>query len=178
MESYQRGNWRGTKYPRNAAALLLASSMVLAGCGTPFPADPSGTLERVTEGTLRVGASANGDWVRISSGNGRGVRDEDVQGSEAELVRRFASKLGAGIEWVSGTEYVLAEDLKRGNLDLVIGGLDDKTPWATHAGLSRAYAESRDSHGSLHRHVMLVPMGENAFLLELDRFLMDAKESR
>ncbi|UZX01695.1 ABC transporter substrate-binding protein [Arthrobacter sp. CDRTa11] len=161
------------RYPRSSAALALFSALALTGCGTAYPADPSGTLGRVTDGTLRVGASSNADWVEVSSGGGD-VSDEDVQGSEAELVRRFAAKLGAEIDWVSGTEYVLAEDLKRGNLDLVIGGLDDKTPWSTHAGLTMPYTESVDGHGSRHRHVMLVPMGENAFLLELDSFLKEA----
>ena len=48
----------------------------------------------------------------------------------------------------------------------------------THAGLTRPYAESRDERGKLHKHVMLVPMGENAFLLELDKFLVAAKEQK
>jgi len=149
-------------------ALLLASVLTLAGCGSAYPADPDGTLERVANGTLRVGASDNGEWVDVDG--------EDVRGTEADLVRDFAARLGAEIDWVPGTEHVLAEELKHGQLDLVIGGLDDKTPWAQHGGLTLAYAESRDSRGSLHRHVMLVPLGENAFLLELDRFLMEAKE--
>ena len=66
---------------------------------------------------------------------------------------------------------MLAEDLKHGELDLVIGGLNDKTPWEKDAGLTRAYAESVDTRGQGRKHVMLVPKGENAFLLELDRFL-------
>lgn len=152
----------------STAALALAAVLALAGCGSPYPADPAGTLERVVDGTLRVGASENGEWVDIDG--------EDVQGTEADLVRDFAARLGADIEWASGTEHVLAEELKHGQLDLVIGGLDDKTPWAQHGGLTRVYTESRDSRGSLHKHVMLVPLGENAFLLELDRFLMEATE--
>jgi ABC-type amino acid transport substrate-binding protein len=156
-------------------AVLLAGVMLVAGCGT-YPADPQGTLEKVRGGTLRVGASPNAEWVRIS---GQGTpRADAVQGSEAELVRRFAQTLGADVEWSIGTEQVLAEELKHGGLDLVIGGLDDKTPWSTHAGLTRPYAESRDQRGDLHKHVMLVPLGENAFLLELDRFLMEAKEQQ
>lgn len=154
-------------HQRRAAALLL-SSLLLAGCGTSFPSDPTGTLEKVKEGTLRVGASENGDWVDLPDGSGG-----DVKGTEAELVRRFAASLGAEVEWVPGTEHVLAEELKHGGLDVVIGGLDDKTPWATHAGLTLPYTESRDSRGSLHKHVMLVPLGENAFLLELDKFLLE-----
>ena len=157
------------------AGLLLAVLMVLPGCGSSFPADPEGTLERVRGGTVRVGASMNGDWVRINASGSGGLSNNDVQGTEAELVKDFAARLGAEIEWVAGTEQVLADELKHGGLDLVIGGLDDKTPWVTHAGTTRPYAESRDGRGSLHKHVMLVPLGENAFLLELDKYLMEVK---
>jgi hypothetical protein len=153
---------------RGAIACLLAALLAITGCGT-YPTDPEGTLERVRGGTLRVGASVNGDWVRIPEGGSSPAR---VEGSEADLVRQFAEHLGAEVEWVQGTEHVLAEELKHGTLDVVIGGLDDKTPWSTHAGLTRPYTESKDSRGSLHKHVMLVPLGENAFLLELDRFLL------
>ena len=165
------------------AGLLLAALLALPGCGSTFPADPQGTLEKATGGTLRVGASINGDWVRISAPGGGELRSgdlqgSDVQGTEAELVKGFAAQLGADIEWVAGTEQVLTDELKHGGLDLVIGGLDDKTPWVTHAGLTRPYAESRDERGNLHKHIMLVPLGENAFLLELDKFLMAAKEAQ
>ena len=157
------------------AGLLLAVLMVLSGCGSSFPADPEGTLERVRGGTVRVGASMNGDWVRINASGSGGLSSNDVQGTEAELVKDFAARLGAEIEWVAGTEQVLADELKHGGLDLVIGGLDDKTPWVTHAGTTRPYADSRDGRGSPHKHVMLVPLGENAFLLELDKYLMEVK---
>lgn len=157
------------------AGLLLAALLVLSGCGSNFPADPKGTLERAQGGTLRVGASMNGDWVRISAPGSRELSSNDVQGTEVELVKDFATRLGARIEWVAGTEQNLADELKHGGLDLVIAGLDDKTPWVTHAGLTLPYAESRDERGNLHKHVMLVPLGENAFLLELDKYLMEVK---
>lgn len=155
-------------------ACLLTALLALPGCGA-YPADPDGTLDRVRGGTLRVGASANGDWVRLPDAGG--ARTGRVEGTEADLVRQFADSLDAEVEWVQGTEHVLAEELKHGSLDLVIGGLDDKTPWTTHAGLTRPYTESRDSRGSLRKHVMLVPLGENAFLLELDRFLLESGQS-
>lgn len=161
---------------RRMAGLLLAALLALSGCGTSFPADPKGTLERVRGGTLRVGASMNGDWVRIPADASGNPNSNDVQGTEAELVKGFATELGADIEWVAGTEHVLTDELKHGELDLVIGGLDDKTPWVTHAGMTRPYTESRDGRGNLHKHVMLVPLGENAFLLEFDKFLVSVKE--
>lgn len=163
---------------RGIVAALLAALLLLTGCAGTFPADPQGTLEKAQGGTLRVGASTNGDWVRISADTSGQVRNSEVQGTEADLVRAFAAQLGADIEWVAGSEQVLAGELKHGGLDLVIGGLDDKTPWVSHAGLTRPYAESRDERGNPHQHVMLVPLGENAFLLELDKFLMAAKEQK
>lgn len=156
---------------------LLAALLLLSGCGTAFPADPHGTLEKVQGGTLRVGATPNGEWVGITGPATGKISDRDVLGSDAELVRGFAGQLGADIEWVAGTEQVLADELKHGSLDLVVGGLDDTTPWVTHAGMTRPYADSTDRRGHAHKHVMLVPLGENAFLLELDRYLLAAKES-
>ncbi|MDQ0076425.1 transporter substrate-binding domain-containing protein [Arthrobacter oryzae] len=153
------------------AAAMLAGALALTACGTSFPADPDGTLDRVTGGTLRVGASDNGEWVSLTA-NG------EPQGREPDLVRAFAAKLGAEIEWSEGTEHVLAEGLKHGELDLVIGGLHDKTPWEKDAGLTRVYAESVDSRGQGRKHVMLVPKGENSFLLELDRFLMASEAAK
>lgn len=160
------------------AGLLLVVLLMLTGCAGSFPADPLGTLEKARGGTLRVGASMNGDWVRISADASGDVSSSGVHGTEADLVRDFAAQLGADVEWVAGSEQVLAEELKHNGLDLVIGGLDDKTPWVTHAGVTRPYAESRDERGNLHNHVMLVPLGENAFLLELEKFLMAVKEQQ
>lgn len=40
------------------------------------------------------------------------------------------------------------------------------------------YTESKDERGETHKHVMLVRKGENAFLLQLDKFLAGAEQSR
>ena len=42
---------------------MLISALTLTACGTSFPADPDGTLGRVSGGVLRVGASENDGWV-------------------------------------------------------------------------------------------------------------------
>lgn len=150
--------------------VLLCTLLLLPACAQSMPADPEGTLERVAGGTLRVGVSDNGDWVSVQPAG-------EPEGTEPELIREFAGKLGASIEWSTGSEQVLAEDLKHGELDVVIGGLDDKTPWEKHAGLTMPYTESKDERGETHKHVMLVRKGENAFLLELDKFLAEAEQS-
>lgn len=157
---------------RTRAAYALAAVFLSAGClltGCAMPADPKGTLGNITGGTLRVGAtesvSKSGDWVRLAPGS-------DPAGIEPDLVRSFAASRGAAVDWRSGSEQDLVSDLKHGDLDLVVGGFADDTPWSKDAGLTRPFAESTDERGKTVKHVMLVPHGENAFLLELDRHLL------
>jgi ABC-type amino acid transport substrate-binding protein len=142
---------------------LAASVLLLTGCSVSIPSDPDGTLDRVVGGTLNVGVSPNGDFTVVTSG--------DVSGSEAALVEAFAETIDADIEWTVGSEEALVRALERDDLDLVIGGLTDATPWVAQAGVTRPYDEFTDEDGRTHKLVMLVPMGENAFLTELETFL-------
>lgn len=137
--------------------------LVLTGCGLTIPADPDGTLDRVRGGTLRVGVSPNEPWTQLDAGQPSGI--------EVELVREFAATLGAQVEWSVGGEEALIADLEQAELDLVIGGLTSKTPWSKQAGITRAFTEVLDEQGEPEKHVMAVPMGENAFLVELEKFL-------
>lgn len=150
-------------------ALLAVVALALSGCGISMPADPDGTLDRVRGGTLHVGASPNGDAVQLEG--------DTVAGAEVELVERFADHLDADLEWTVGAEEALVRGLERGELDLVIGGLSDASPWVDRAGMTRPYAEVRDHAGEVHKLVMLVPMGENAFLSELETFLSEEGET-
>jgi len=222
----RRERWR-----RGWAAAVLAVA-TLGGC--QFPADPDGTLERVRDGTMRVGVTASEPWVDLRAGAG------DPRGVEPELVRRFAARLNAEVEWIDGSEEELMGALKEGQLDLVVGGLTKKTPWKKEAALTRPYlrtrlvvgappgaslpgdfdgaevahergseaggllarktkaepvavAEPGDARGAVavddwllddldlratgtelarHDHVMAAPLGENAWLVELERFLL------
>lgn len=151
------------------AATLLVAALALSGCGLQVPADPDGTLENVTGGVLRVGASPNGDLVQVDDAGA-------VRGSEAEAVERFADSIDADIEWTVGSEEALVRGLERHQLDLVIAGLTDATPWSEHAGMTRPWAEVPGADGARHRLVMLVPMGENAFLTELETFLTEHRD--
>jgi polar amino acid transport system substrate-binding protein len=145
----------------SGAAALLA---VLTGCSN-FPADPNGTMDRVRGGVLRVGASHNPPWVQITEGS-------DPSGIEPDLVRSFAQNLGATIEWQPGGEEALMTDLEHRRLDLVIGGLTAQSPWTDKAAISKPFAEERNEYGETEKHVMAAPLGENAFLLELEKFLL------
>jgi polar amino acid transport system substrate-binding protein len=149
-----------------AGVAALAVLIVLAGCGISIPADPEGTLERVRGGTMRVGVSPNEPWTELND-------NSPPSGIEVDLVEGFAESLGARIEWSGGGEESLMEELRRGELDLVIGGLTSKSPWTDKAAITKPYAEAENEAGKQEKLVMAARMGENAFLLALERFLLE-----
>lgn len=144
----------------------LVVTLVLVGCGTHIPSDPSGTLETVRGGTLRVGVSLNEGFVETGSAG-----ETQPTGPEVEIIEEFAKSLDAETTWTVGSEESLVRGLQRGQLDLVAGGLSDATPWIDRAAVTRPYAEVTDDDGGAVKIVMLAPMGENAFLSELETFL-------
>jgi len=153
-----------------AAVVLIAAVLTSTGCGIQIPRDPDGTLDAVRGGELRAGVSPNGRFVQVDA-------DAEPSGDEAELVRGFARSLDADVDWTVGSEEALVRGLENGDLDLVTGGFTDKTPWTDKAGMTRPYAEAELDDGSTAKLVMLVPLGENAFLSELERYL-DREVSR
>lgn len=79
-------------------------------------------LDRVRDGVARVGVTENAPWVELR-------RAAEPSGSEPELVADFAAQLGAEVEWTDGSEAVLMNALERGDLDVVLGGFLEGTPW-------------------------------------------------
>ncbi|KAE8763588.1 transporter substrate-binding domain-containing protein [Georgenia thermotolerans] len=146
------------------AGLLLAG--LAAGCSATIPSDPDGTLERVRGDVLRVGVSPNPPWTIVTAA------DAPPAGTEAVLVEEFARSLDAEVEWTVGGEEALVGRLERGQLDLVVGGLTARSPWAEKAALTYRYTEAVGPEGEKELHVMAAPMGENAFLVELEHFLL------
>lgn len=138
---------------------------LLVGCGLSFPADPDQTLDRVRGGVLRVGASPNDPWIVWTA-------EAEPSGREADLVRRFAASLDARVEWSRGAEEALIGQLERGELDMVATGMTAETPWTEKAAISKPYATVTGPDGSAEEHVLAVPLGENAFLVSLERFLV------
>lgn len=148
------------------AMIVLAA---LTGCAMTIPTDPQGTLDRVRGGTLRVGVSHHEPQVRW---RGEG---HEPRGTEPEFVRRFASSLDADVSWTGDAgEEALVSALEDGELDLVIGGLTDRSPWSAQVALTAVYARSLGPDGEPIGHVMAIQQGENAFLVELERFLRRA----
>lgn len=133
----------------------------LSGCGLTIPADPDGTLDAVTGGELRVGTSPDGELVD--------VRGDEATGSIVELVDRFAESIDAEPDWTVASEETLVTMLEAGDLDLIAGGITPDTPWIDKAGVTRGYRGVDGADGR--ELVMLVPLGENAFLSKLETFL-------
>lgn len=133
----------------------------LVGCGIAVPADPEGTLQTVSGGELRVGVSPDEGLVDSST---------DVPtGPLIDLVESFADSIDADVDWTIDSEETLVGMLEDGDLDLVVGGITDQTPWVEKAGITRGYTAIEGADGRT--IVMLVPLGENAFLSELEGFL-------
>ncbi len=147
---------------------IVLSTLALTGCGLQVPADPEGTLDRVSDGVMRVGVTEHAPWVELDSSG-------EPSGTEPALVEAFAEQLDADVEWTAGSEAVLLDALDRGELDLVIGGFLDDTPWAEDGAITRPYRDV-DGDDGVERHVMIVRMGENGFLVSLERFLHDEAE--
>lgn len=146
--------------------LLLAAAPLLPACGSRFPADAAGSLDRITGASLRVGVSPHPPFTRVDEAG-------DVSGSEADLARAFAARLDATPDWSVGAETSLVPSLHDGELDVLIGGLDDTTPWVSEVALTRPYATVTGPDGKERSLVMAVRAGENALLTELERFLAE-----
>lgn len=143
--------------------LGVVLGLLLTGCAASYPTDPHATLERVTGSVLRVGISHNEPFVSVAG--------PAPSGREVALVENYARSLGAEVVWTADGEEELVDQLEHGQLDMMVGGLTDKTPWQKKIGLTRPYTQTIDEFGQTEKHVMAVRKGENAFLLDLDEFL-------
>lgn len=144
------------------AALLVA----LAACGEGFPRDPEGTTSRVAStGVMRVGVTEHPPWVVKDGARARGL--------EADLIARFAAARGVRVDWEWGQQEALLEKLARYQLDLVAGGIREKTAWSEKIGLT-----TTRTHARADAPVLAVPPGENRWLGEVERFLKDDPVAR
>lgn len=84
------------------------------------------------------------------------------------MIRIIAADVGARVEWVRGSDSVLAKALKDRRLHLLAGGVTADNPWAKTMGVTRPYLTLAKQ-----KHVLLAPPGENGWILRLDRILAD-----
>ena len=149
------------------ASTALALILTLAtGCDAiRIPQDPEGTLDRVTGGELRVGASADGDDVRVDG--------DDVSGPLPDLVESFADSIDADVTWTVASEETLVTKIEEGDLDLAIGGMTGQTPWVDRVAVTREFSELPGVDGPA---VMLAGLGENRFVSALETHLQNEQE--
>ncbi len=176
LDEFMSGGWRPGHFPwylvmviymlRESlrAGVLALLILMLAACGIQVPSDPRGTLDRVQGGVMRVGVTENKPWVELKD-------TAQPAGTEPDLISRFAQQLGSKVQWTKGSEAVLLDALERGELDLVVGGFLEGTPWVEKGATTRPYTE-RTAAGGMDKHVMIVRMGENGFLVALEEFLL------
>ncbi|WP_307858472.1 hypothetical protein [Microbacterium flavescens] len=153
---------------RTILAFALAGGLAgLTGCGLSIPADPDGTLDRITGGELRVGASPSGDLVVVDRG--------EVTGPLADLIEGFAREHDATVRWAVDSEEDLVAGLESGKLDLAIGGMTAATPWSDRVSVTRGYPGVPESGGA--DTAVLLPLGENGLQAALETYL-DGEVSR
>lgn len=135
--------------------------MSLSGCGITVPTDPDGSLDRIEGGMLRAGASPETGLVEVDG--------QEVSGPLPDLVTAFAHDHDATVEWTVNSEESLVVDLEEGDLDVVVGGMTADSPWASRVGITRGYPDLPGANGR--PVVLLVPLGENRLLSELEAFI-------
>ena len=142
--------------------LLLLLLTGLLACDT-FPKDPDKTLTQVRTSSLRVGYSDNPPWVLKTAGVPGGI--------EPGLIKAFAQAQDIRIEWVNDSEQDLMEQLAKRELHLVLSGLLHTSPWSQEVSFTRPYLKRGKE-----KRVMGVLKGENAFILELEQYLLSQEE--
>lgn len=139
---------------------LLPVLVLLMLTACDLPRDSDGSLARARGGVLRVGVTDHPPWDSVTA--------TAVGGLEPAIIASFASEIGATPTWRRGTESELLGALERRELDIVAVGLTESSPWAGRVALTRPYRS--DQHGD--GHVLALAPGENALLVQVERFLV------
>lgn len=151
-------------HPASGAALGLL--LGLAGCD--LPRDRAGTLERLRQGgEARIGVAHNPPWTFAEGGRAGGV--------ETRLAAEWARSVGGRPRLIAGPENELVERLRRGEIDVLVAGLEKDTPHAKALAPTQVYlktAAAADRPGKTAGHVMAVRQGESATLHALDGYLL------
>lgn len=139
---------------------LLLLCLGLAACGQ-YPRDTHDSSGRARE-AMRVGLSHDPPYIVAAAG-------APPSGPEVALIEAFADARGLRVEWVVDGHESMMEDLVEHRLHLVAGGHADRSPW-TGVGWSRKFFVP-DAGGHQAGRRIALPPGENAWQLEVDRWL-------
>ncbi|GGN28958.1 hypothetical protein GCM10011609_85600 [Lentzea pudingi] len=115
---------------------MVVALVVVSVGGCQWPRDANGTLDRVREGTIKVGVAHHSPWTIANDSRNP---DQAPGGVETVLVQRLADSLGARVQWVPGGEAELMAALSERSLDLVVAGLDAESPWEQKVALTTDY---------------------------------------
>jgi polar amino acid transport system substrate-binding protein len=132
--------------------LLVPLLLFAISCGTPR--DPRDTLEHARGRVLRVGIAEDPPFVTREG--------TEPRGPDAERIRGFARSLGANVQWMWGSQENNLQALHDFDVDLVAGGIREKTPWKSKVAVTRPFDGER---------VLAAPPGENAFMVALEKYL-------
>ncbi len=137
---------------RAALCLMLLAA---ASCGD-FPRDSEDTLKRVrAEGVFRVGLVAP-------------LGDRDMDAEAAALLDRVGKAAGAAPRLERGDAEPLLLRLQEGDLQLVIGRFEAKSPWAKLVSFSPPLRREMQGKNELHL-VATMQNGENAWIGLVER---------
>jgi hypothetical protein len=139
---------------------VLCLPLLAASCGD-FPRDPEGTLARVRDqGSFRVG---------VVTRAGRGAAGAEV----AALLAGIENSAGAKAELIGGDAEPMLDQLEQGELDLVIGRFEKKSPWAKRVTIGPPLRREKQGKAEFH----LAPVlrnGENAWIALVEREVRNA----
>jgi hypothetical protein len=131
---------------------FLCFTVFASSCGD-FPRDPDGTLNRVqSDGRFRVGLAPASEAVVDA----------------AALLEAISTSTGASPLVVRGETEPLLSQLKEGELDLVVGRFEKKSPWARLVTIGPPLR--REKQGKVEFHLAPVMQnGENAWISLVER---------
>lgn len=131
------------------------ATLLATACGD-FPRDPDGTLERVrSEGSFRVAI------VMAPAGGG-------PTAEVTALLRSIGKSAGAKPRLVWGEAEPMLNRLEQGELDLVVGRFEKKSPWARLVTIGPPLR--REKQGKVEFHLAPVMRnGENAWIGLVER---------
>jgi hypothetical protein len=134
---------------------LLLLVLATAACGE-FPRDPQGTLDQVRSTRVFL--------VGVVAPLGEGPADPKVE----TLLKGVAAASGARPRLESGDMESLLDRLEEGQLDLVVGRFEAKSPWATLVSFSPPLAKEKQGRTEFYLAAAM-RNGENAWIGLVER---------